>query len=64
MLKLADTAKNPQEVWDKIAGAILKDGSVMAAFERKGKQKATYSHRQHTKQETKCIPMSVVVDNG
>ena len=28
-------------------------GSITAAFERKGKGKATYSHRQHTKTETK-----------
>ena len=52
-IKLANTAKAPTEVRDKIAGAILRDGSIMAAFERKGKEKVTYSHRQHTKQETK-----------
>jgi transcriptional/translational regulatory protein YebC/TACO1 len=62
-VKLADTAKNLEEVRDKIAGAILKDGSVTAAFERKGKQNVTYSHRQHTKQETKCILMSILVNN-
>lgn len=50
---LADTAKGPVEVRDKIAGAILKTGSITAAFERKGKEKVTYAHRQHTKQETK-----------
>jgi hypothetical protein len=54
-LKLADTAKNHQEVRDKIAGAILRDGSVTAAFKRKGKEKVTYSHRQHTKRETRCV---------
>ena len=30
----------------------LKDGSVTAAFERKGKGKVSYSHRQHTKTQT------------
>ena len=54
-VKLADSAKSPQEVRDKIAGAILQDGSVTAAFERKGKEKVTYSHRQHTKRETRQV---------
>lgn len=31
----------------------LRDGSITAAFERKGKGKVTYSHRQHTKAETR-----------
>ena len=31
----------------------LKDGSVMADFERIGKGKVTYSHRQHTYAETR-----------
>ena len=30
----------------------LKDGSVTVAFERKGKGKVSYSHRQHTKTQT------------
>lgn len=33
----------------------LCDGSITAAFERKGKGKVTYSHRQHTKAETKYV---------
>lgn len=31
----------------------LKDGSITAAFERKGKGKVTYSHRQHDKAQTR-----------
>ncbi|KAM6502846.1 hypothetical protein JOM56_002823, partial [Amanita muscaria] len=31
--------------------------TITAAFERKGKGKVTYSHRQHTKSETKCCLM-------
>jgi hypothetical protein len=31
----------------------LKDGSVTAAFERIGKGKVTYSHRQHTYTESR-----------
>ena len=30
-------------------------GSITAAFEKKGRGKLTYSHRQHTKTETKCV---------
>jgi hypothetical protein len=32
---------------------IKNTGSITAAFKRKGKGKVTYSHRQHTKMETK-----------
>jgi len=35
------------------ANDIKNTGSITAAFERKGKGKVTYSHRQHTKMETK-----------
>jgi hypothetical protein len=31
----------------------LKDGSIVTAFQRKGKGKVSYSHRQHTKVETR-----------
>ena len=31
-------------------------GSITAAFNKKGKGKLTYSHRQHTKTEMKCVP--------
>lgn len=31
----------------------MKDGSITAAFERKGRGKVRYSHRQHTKMETR-----------
>jgi hypothetical protein len=33
--------------------SIKENGSITAAFEKKGKGKVTYSHRQHTKTETK-----------
>ena len=35
------------------ANDIKNTGSITAAFERKGKGKVTYSHRQHMKTETK-----------
>ena len=31
----------------------VKDGSITGAFERVGKGKATYSHRQHTTTQTR-----------
>lgn len=33
-----------------------KDGSITAAFERAGKGKVTYSHRQLTKAESRYVP--------
>jgi len=38
---------------------MLKDGSITAAFERKGKGKVMYSHCQHNKAQTR----SVAIDN-
>jgi hypothetical protein len=35
--------------------AKLVDGSITAHFERKGKGKVTYSHRPHTKAETRFV---------
>lgn len=42
------TAKEAREVLSK-----SKDGSIAAAFMLKGKGKVTYSHRQHTRAETR-----------
>jgi hypothetical protein len=33
----------------------LKDGSITTAFERKGKGKVTFSHRQHDKTQTRFV---------
>src|SRR5882757_4515449 len=33
----------------------LKNGSITAAFERKGKGNVTFSHRQHTKAQTRSV---------
>ena len=52
-LKAADVAKGTTEVREKIVGSILRTGSIMQAFERKGQGKVTYSVRQHTCAETK-----------
>ncbi|KAG1852959.1 hypothetical protein C8R48DRAFT_749732 [Suillus tomentosus] len=53
VLQSADQAKDAQEVRTKIVGSILRSGSITTSFERKGKGKVTYSHRQHTRTETK-----------
>jgi hypothetical protein len=52
MVSKALDAKVDIESARKTLGA-LQDGSITAAFERKGKGKVSYSHRQHTKAETR-----------
>jgi transcriptional/translational regulatory protein YebC/TACO1 len=52
---VADEAKNVNEAHTKVVGGILHTGSITAVFERKGKGKVTYSHKQNTKTETKYI---------
>ncbi|KAG2756744.1 hypothetical protein P692DRAFT_20714955, partial [Suillus brevipes Sb2] len=74
VLQAADQAKDAQEVRTKIVGGILRNGSITASFERKGKGKVTYSHRQHTRTETKAEivhwvaeslrPFEIVKDRG
>ncbi|KAG1857367.1 hypothetical protein DFJ58DRAFT_659107, partial [Suillus subalutaceus] len=65
-VKLADETKNAQEACTIISGA--KDGSITASFERTGKGKVTYSHRQHTRTETKYLlilqPFTIIKDRG
>jgi len=52
-MEAADNAKDVSKAHEKVVKSILQDGSITAAFERTGKGKVTYSHRQHTKAETK-----------
>ena len=52
-LAAADDAKDANEARTKIVGGILRNGTITASFERKGKGKMTYSHRQHTCAETR-----------
>ncbi|KAG1726769.1 hypothetical protein EDB19DRAFT_1622345, partial [Suillus lakei] len=54
VLKAADQAKNANEVHQKIISSFLRNGSITASFERNGKGKVTYSHRQHTHVETRA----------
>jgi hypothetical protein len=53
VLEAAGQAKDAREVREKIVKSVLRDGSITAAFERKGKGNITYSNRQHTKAETR-----------
>ncbi|KIK76676.1 hypothetical protein PAXRUDRAFT_169129, partial [Paxillus rubicundulus Ve08.2h10] len=64
VLNAADDAKDADKVWSKIVGGILRNGSITAMFEWKGKGKVTYSHRQHTQAETNLRPFEIVKDLG
>jgi hypothetical protein len=58
-VEAAGTVKNATEARDNIVKALRADGSITAAFEVAGKTRVTYSHRPHTKTETKSItPLS------
>jgi hypothetical protein len=70
----ADKANNADEVrWTTVKGS-LNPQSITAVFERKGKGKVTYSHRQHTKLEARAEivrwvseskrPFNIVKDHG
>ncbi|KAG2092146.1 uncharacterized protein F5147DRAFT_779766 [Suillus discolor] len=74
VLQAADDAKSAAEVRATIVASVLRDGSITSAFERKGKGKVTYSHRQHTRTESKAEivkwvseslrPYNIVRDRG
>ena len=53
ILAAADDAKDANEARTKIVGGILRNGSITASFECKGKGKVVYSHCQHTRAETR-----------
>jgi hypothetical protein len=53
VLKAADQARDVKEARENVVGSYVKNGSITAAFERKSKVIAVYSHRQHTKTETR-----------
>jgi hypothetical protein len=51
----ADGTKNATEAHNTVIKPLTRDGSISAVFKRIGMEKVTYSHRQHTKVETKCV---------
>ena len=60
MVERAVNAKDIESARRTLQGAKLKkDGSITAVFERNGKGKVTYSHRQHTVAETRELDNSV-----
>ena len=52
-LTKAYDAKAAEGAHEQLGGAGLRDRSITATFEGSGKGKVRYSHRQHTKAETK-----------
>lgn len=62
-IRIADGARNVSEARTKIVRGILHNGSITAAFERKDKGKVSYSHRQHTKTETRYVARTIYLFN-
>ncbi|KAF8548494.1 hypothetical protein OG21DRAFT_1479172 [Imleria badia] len=71
--------KHVKKCWEEdvrthVMGGILRNGSITAAFEQKGKGKVTYSNQQHTWAETRdeivcwvaenLRPFQIVKDHG
>jgi len=50
-----DNAKNANEAHEGVVKGLLMTGSITAAFEKSGKGKVTFLHRQHTKTEAKYV---------
>ena len=48
----SDNASNIELAREVLKGAELCDGSITAVFERTGKGKVSYSHQNHTEEET------------
>jgi hypothetical protein len=51
----ADQTRDVRTARDALEKMSTKDGSILEAFGRVAKSKVTYSHRQHTKTETRCV---------
>lgn len=54
-VEVAGTVKTAAEARENIVKPLQTTGSITAVFERTKKGSVTYSHRQHTKTETKCV---------
>ena len=53
-LQAAMESGNTAAAQEGVINKLLKTGSINASFEQKGKGKVTYSHRQHTRSETRA----------
>ena len=49
----ADRIKDAEAAREAVTKQVSRSGSITHSFERRGKGKATYSHRRHTRTETK-----------
>ena len=58
IVEQAAKAQNTELAWEALRNMKLKNRSITAIFERTGKGKITYSHRQHTKTETRLALMT------
>lgn len=52
----AGACHTAQEARESVTKPYNQSGSITASFSRTGKGKVTYSHRTHTKTETKYVP--------
>jgi hypothetical protein len=52
-VEAADGTKDLESARLVLAKTKLRDGSITAQFERLGKEKVTFSHRQHTSAEAR-----------
>jgi hypothetical protein len=53
VMHAADKVKNAEEARQGVVKGFVENGSISTAFKRQGKRSVTYSHRQHTRTETK-----------
>ncbi|KAF8547223.1 hypothetical protein OG21DRAFT_1377548, partial [Imleria badia] len=60
----ADDAKDMNEAHTKVVRGILKNGKITQSFERKGKERATYSNIPHTCTETRDQPFLSLMKTG
>jgi stalled ribosome alternative rescue factor ArfA len=51
----AQDAKSAAAAREGVIRNLLRSGTITSSFERKSKGKVSYSHRQHTKTETKYV---------
>lgn len=56
VIATADRAKTADDIRGTALGGNLSAQTITAVFERQGKGKITYSHKQHTKTEARCVP--------
>jgi len=56
-VEAATATKDLDAACDVLAKTKLRDGSILAEFQRIGKSQVTYHHTQHTKTEARYVPL-------